>query len=133
MKLVAIAVAVASLALVACGGGETSTSASSSSSSSSSGAGGGCPSDLPASCPANAPHYHDTIGPLIAAKCATCHRAGGQEPTKPLVTYADVDARKTTVLTQIYSCRMPLATAPQLTLAEREELLAWLVCGAKND
>lgn len=96
------------------------------------GTGGGCPNDLPASCPPGAAEYAATIAPLISSKCMPCHAPGG-EGGRELDTYATVSGVKSTVLTQVYGCRMPPAGATPLTEAEREELLGWLVCGAPNN
>jgi uncharacterized membrane protein len=95
--------------------------------------GASCPNDLPASCPADAPGYQETIGPLIEARCVPCHSAGGQMSDKPLGDYASVFADRGAVLDQVYACKMPLAGATPLADAERAELLAWLVCGAPDD
>lgn len=92
-----------------------------------------CPHDLPASCPAQFPSYTKDIAPIIKDRCSMCHAPGGQEMNKPLVTYQDVYGRRTSVLDQVYACRMPLAGAPQLTLDEREKLLTWLVCDAPDN
>jgi hypothetical protein len=54
-------------------------------------------------------------------------------PEKPLDTYQDLSSRRSTVLDQVYSCRMPPADAGMLTAGERKELLEWLVCGAPSN
>jgi hypothetical protein len=54
-------------------------------------------------------------------------------PNKPFDSYAHVYAVRRTILFELSVCKMPLACAPQPTLAEREELLKWLVCGAPNN
>jgi hypothetical protein len=89
----------------------------------------GCPNDLPKACPSSAPVYAD-VEPIVAARCASCHGPGGTEASIPLTSYAAISARKTTVLAQIYGCRMPPASAEALTADERATLLAWFVCGA---
>lgn len=93
---------------------------------------GGCPSDLPAGCPGTAPSYSQKVAPVIASRCATCHGPGGTEPNHDFTTYDGVFAERATILTQVYSCAMPLAGSPQLAAGEREAVLAWLVCGAPN-
>lgn len=95
-------------------------------------ASGGCPNDLPTSCPSGAPGYAATIAPLLEARCVSCHGPGGVSSEKPLGTWAEVSARRSSVLDQVYACRMPQPPAV-LPPAERAELLAWLVCGAPDD
>ena len=90
---------------------------------------GSCPNDLPAACPSPAPSYAE-VGPLVQARCLPCHAPGGVEATIELDTQATLHARRTSVLTQIYSCLMPLPDAGQLTAAERQAILGYLVCGA---
>jgi hypothetical protein len=98
-----------------------------------SGSGGGCPDDLPASCPADAPGYAATIAPILTDLCTSCHGPGGTASNELLGTYAQVYATRGSVLDQVYACRMPPAGSVSLTLAQRQELLAWLVCGAPDD
>src|SRR4051812_45043593 len=88
---------------------------------------GDCPSDLPASCPANAAGYAATIAPLIESKCMPCHGPGGASG-RLLQTYQQVHDLRGSVLDQVYGCRMPEAGSTPLTLTEREALLGWLVC-----
>jgi mono/diheme cytochrome c family protein len=97
------------------------------------GAGGACPNDLPASCPANAPGYEATIAPIFAEHCVGCHSPGGTGSKQLLGTYADVYENRGSVLDQVYACRMPPSGSGLLTLAQRDEILAWLVCGAHDD
>jgi hypothetical protein len=102
------------------------------SSSTSSGAGGGCPNDLPASCPADVASYQTTVAPLLAAKCVPCHEPGGQS-VHYLATYAEASGLSGASLDQVYACKMPPLGYPQLTAAERAELLGWLVCMAPDN
>jgi hypothetical protein len=99
----------------------------------SAGSGGGCPNDLPASCPSNAPGYAATIAPILTELCTACHSPGGTGSKQLLDSYAGVYASRQSVLDQVYACRMPPAGSGSLTLAERQDLLAWLVCGAKDN
>lgn len=94
----------------------------------------GCPNDLPADCPASPPSYRADIAPLIEARCLPCHGPDHSPDTKyDFSTYDSVYAHRTDVLTQVYSCKMPLADAAAPTAIERQELLAWLVCHAPNN
>jgi hypothetical protein len=91
-----------------------------------------CPTDLPQSCPASgAPSYQSDVAPILAARCVSCHSAGGIEANAPLDTYAAVYARRGPVLDQVYACKMP-QDAP-LSPADRQTLLTWLVCDAPNN
>jgi uncharacterized membrane protein len=92
-----------------------------------------CPNDQPESCPSPAPSFSGEVQAIIQSRCAACHAPGGQESTKPLLTYAQIYNLRTTILGQVSSCRMPLAGAPQLTPEERLALMGWVVCGSPNN
>jgi mono/diheme cytochrome c family protein len=94
--------------------------------------GPGCPNDLPASCPGTPPSYPTEIAPIITTRCASCHGPGGESANRDFTTYDGIFAERTTILTQVYSCRMPPAGAPAVAPSERAALLAWLVCGAPS-
>jgi len=96
-------------------------------------AGGACPSDLPASCPATVPSYKGEIAALIQQNCVGCHNAGGAGAAWPIGTYEGLYNNRQTALDEVYSCRMPLPDAGQLTDAERVELLTWFVCLAPDN
>jgi hypothetical protein len=96
------------------------------------GGSGGCPSDLPPSCPSGAAKYDSTIAPLLKAKCDLCHVPGGLS-TPYLQTYDEVYTARSAVLDQVYACKMPPLGYPPLSTTERVELLGWLVCGAPDD
>ena len=91
-----------------------------------------CPNDQPDECPPDTPSWSADggVAAIFAARCASCHAAGGAEATVPLDTYATVFARRTTVLSQVLHCLMPPPDAGQLTAPERAEVLDWLVCDA---
>jgi len=91
-----------------------------------------CPNDLPVGC-TDEPSYKTDIATIVSARCLKCHSAGGVEESKPLDSYANVYSRRTTVLTQIYGCRMPPEGEPALSPDERAKLLMWLVCKAPNN
>jgi hypothetical protein len=94
-----------------------------------------CTSALPAECPdGGAPSYAAVIAPIVASRCLpACHEPGGASGNKPLTTRALIKSRLPTVLTQIYTCRMPPAERPQLPEGEADLLLTWLVCGAPDN
>ncbi len=131
MKNLERALQTALLLLAACGGMEGGAAGGGGDA----GGGGGtsCPNDLPPSCPSPAPGWAQDVAPVIEARCATCHAKGGVAADKPLTTYAEVFSRKGAVLNQIHACKMPQASAPQLSAAERAAVQEWLVCGASND
>lgn len=95
---------------------------------------GSCPSGLPSkdAC-ATAPSYSSDVAALVSGHCSSCHGPGGVEQNKPLVTYDDVYALRSEVLSQVYGCHMPPRCSPPLSPAGRQVMLQWLVCGAKND
>ena len=96
-----------------------------------------CPNDLPAACPSPAPTFSADVAPLIQKYCAGCHSADGEEPNPLLVSYDSItgsmDATARMVETQLVQCNMPPAGQPQLTAEERQTILGWLVCGAKDN
>jgi uncharacterized membrane protein len=93
----------------------------------------GCPNDVPRVCPSAAPTYRETVAPVLALRCGTCHTVGGIESARPFDTYDQVARQRTSILSQIHTCRMPPANQPQPTADERATILAWLVCGALPD
>jgi hypothetical protein len=71
---------------------------------------------------------------IIASRCGSCHYDGGQQAADMnLGSYDAVFQERSTVLSQIYNCRMPPAGEPKPTVAEREAMLGWFVCGAPNN
>ena len=94
-----------------------------------------CPNDLPDACPEGGPPptYDADVGPLIDRYCVSCHSPGGAAPDHLFDNYERLrDNHKTgpnDVYKQIYTCRMPPVILPQPTLAERETILNWYVCG----
>lgn len=104
--------------LVACGGPRTNES---------------CPNDLPPSCPSPTPSYQSTVAPIINLRCVTCHSPGGQEASRPFLTYSQVYSERSAMLNQVYACNMPPSSAAKPTEEERQALLAWLVCGAPQN
>jgi uncharacterized membrane protein len=92
-----------------------------------------CPNDLPSACPSPPPSWMATIQTIINDRCESCHVPGGQGQPVLLTTLAQVQARASSVLTQVYSCYMPPPDGGALTASERAALLAWLVCGAPDN
>lgn len=93
-----------------------------------------CPQDLPASCPSQVPSYATDIVPLVEQRCFPCHTGtGAAGPNYNFSTYPGVFARRSSILNQVYACNMPPPDAGQPTTAERNALLAWLVCHAPQN
>jgi hypothetical protein len=76
---------------------------------------GGCPNDLPASCPSPPPSYKNQVAAIIESRCVLCHNPQ-------------------TMLDQVYHCMMPpLDGGTMLPESERVALLGWLVCNAPDN
>lgn len=88
-----------------------------------------CPDDLPGACPSPAPRWTGQVDAIVAAKCTSCHQPGAQAPSPTFHTYTLAVAAAQRIEMQVYGCRMPLGTAPQLTTDERAAILGWVVCG----
>jgi hypothetical protein len=73
------------------------------------------------------------VAGIIGSRCVSCHSPGGQAPDWPLITYDQVQALRSDVLGQVYSCYMPPSDGIPLDGTERQALLGWLVCGAPNN
>jgi hypothetical protein len=97
------------------------------------GGGMSCPNDLPPSCPSPMPSFSTTVNPIIHSTCVSCHGPGGQQVSMPFTSYDLIFKSKDRILTQVYACRMPPEGNPQLTAAERQQVLGWLVCDAPNN
>jgi len=96
-----------------------------------------CPDDLPASCPSPAPTFSADVAPLIQNHCAGCHSPDGGYPNPSLTSYDNVTGStgKTaiTIESKVASCKMPPPGQPPLTSEERQTIVGWILCGAKND
>lgn len=132
-SLLLLAATTAASAALAC---SNSSDASSSSGASSGTDGGGivdCPDDIPATCPPVAPTFAKEVSPIFQTSCAVCHAPGGRVPDRQFVTYDAIYAQRGAILSQVNACRMPPRDGTALAPEARKALLAWLVCGAKND
>ena len=74
--------------------------------------------------------YDTGIGTLLSERCSPCHAAGGVEATRLLTDYGHASGQRMSIATQLVSCSMPPPDAPPLSTAERQQVLAWLTCGA---
>jgi hypothetical protein len=94
----------------------------------------GCPQDLPATCPSLVPSWMNDVEPIINLRCGACHGVGGVEQSKlDFSTYQGVHNSFTPILITVAGCVMPPPGVAPLTAAERQMLLAWLVCAAPNN
>ena len=82
------------------------------------------------SCGNDPPSYMTTVHPILEAACVTCHYPGSNLAESSLATYEAVQGVSGAALGQVESCLMPPPGAPMLTDAQRNAVLAWLVCGA---
>jgi len=92
-----------------------------------------CGVTAPASCPTTPPSYKTDVAPILETYCTKCHQPGGQESMKPLDTYQGISALSADVNNEISGCDMPPADQTQPTAAEREKVLAWILCGAQDN
>jgi hypothetical protein len=94
----------------------------------------GCPRDLPATCPPAVPSWMNDVEPIINRRCGACHGVGGVEQSKfDFSTYQGVHNSLTPIIVNVAGCLMPPPDAAAPTLAERQTLLAWLVCAGPNN
>ncbi|HWZ88664.1 MAG TPA: c-type cytochrome [Polyangiaceae bacterium] len=94
------------------------------------GAAKACPPDDQAACMDPSLGYDAGIAAILNDTCMPCHAAGGVEANVPLTDYRHVFGERMTVAGQIVTCTMPPDGSPQLTDAERKQILDWLSCGA---
>jgi uncharacterized membrane protein len=95
--------------------------------------GGSCEDVTPASCPEGAPSYASDVAPLLQKYCTKCHAPGGEQSSIPFDTLSGVQAYKAEMQHELGECEMPPAGDSQPSAAEREKILAWLVCGAADN
>lgn len=91
-----------------------------------------CDAPERSSCPATTPSYAADVAPLIAERCARCHRPGAGANQPPFDTHAKVFRQAGTILTVLHLCQMPPRGAP-LSADERALLIGWLACGAPEN
>jgi len=94
-----------------------------------------CPNDLPSEsdCGIEILSYKTDVAAIFATRCGDCHGPDGIESTLPLSTYAQIFEQRRTVLSQVFTCLMPLPCATDLTANERAQVLKWMVCGSLNN
>jgi hypothetical protein len=73
------------------------------------------------------------VDPILDQVCRECHTDGGEAVSIALETPADLDARLSTVVHELFECTMPPSgSGVTLTDADREVLLGWAVCRANR-
>ena len=96
-----------------------------------------CDVTAPTACPDSMPTYDD-VKPIFEEKCIVCHKddtANSQCPM-PGICWSLEDRTHITdwtpqVRAAMLNCSMPLpGSGVTMTTTEREEILAWLFCGA---
>jgi hypothetical protein len=92
-----------------------------------------CTVVLPKQCPTPAPSYATDVAPIFQGICNNCHSPGKQTGTIPFNNYVQIYARRTTVLDQVYRCKMPPVDGTPATPAEVQTLLTWLICDAPDN
>jgi uncharacterized membrane protein len=100
------------------------------------GNGESCNPTAPTECPADAPTYAD-VEPIFAERCTVCHGTGedNQCPNPgqcwSLEDYGHVRDWTMEIRGALLTCTMPLqGSGITMTDTEREEILAWIRCGA---
>lgn len=89
-----------------------------------------CPADNQGQCLDPTLSYDNGIGALLTERCSPCHAAKGVEMSILLTDYGHVSGERMSVFTQLVTCSMPPPGNPQLSTAERDQILDWLTCGA---
>jgi hypothetical protein len=93
-----------------------------------------CAYDLPDGCPSPPPSWSNEVQPIVDRTCNPCHGDGGvQQHILDFTTYSGVNRNRGSILTQVYSCKMPPLDAAAPLPQERQALLGWLVCNAPNN
>ena len=93
-----------------------------------------CPDPESTTCIDPAPSFVSDIVPILDSRCNNCHDADLPEAPWPLHDYGDVLAWSTSIGGDLATCSMPPAgSATTLPEAERQKILAWIVCGSPDN
>lgn len=94
---------------------------------------GSCAVVAPATCPTSVPSFANDVLPILNAKCNGCH-TGPPQPWA-LTNQDDVQTWAISISIDLTRCSMPPADAgtPNLTKAELDAVLGWIVCGSPNN
>ncbi|HEV3193542.1 MAG TPA: hypothetical protein VGY54_23700 [Polyangiaceae bacterium] len=72
--------------------------------------------------------------PIVDRTCNACHGDGGvQQHVLDFTTYSGVYRNRGSILSQLYTCKMPPLDAAAPLPQERQAFLGWLVCNAPNN
>ena len=96
-----------------------------------------CDVTLPTACQDDAPTYAD-VQPIFEERCTVCHTDDTENSQCPmpgqcwsLEDYSHIFDWAPQIRTELAECKMPLpGSGVTMTNTEREEILAWLRCGA---
>jgi hypothetical protein len=92
------------------------------------------PGGVPNACPSPPPSWMNTVRIVIETRCSPCHFPDGVDDSRrDYSTYQSVHMKFGEILDSVATCQMPPPDAGQLTAAQRESLLAWLVCAAPDN
>lgn len=84
----------------------------------------------PEACTATTLRYAD-VKPAFDTHCVSCHDGATPTGPWPLKTWQDIADWQSLVRDDLANCSMPPADAGTvMTLAEKQQILEWLRCGA---
>lgn len=81
-----------------------------------------------------APKFAADASPVFQSKCATnasCHASGSSNNGGVLVSHAQINSKKATIVSQVNSGAMPRGGT--LTAAEKTAIVCWIEAGAMNN
>jgi hypothetical protein len=132
LLLMALSVTLALFGAVACSSSKEPVSPSRDAEADTGGA--ACAFDLPDGCPSPPPSWSNEVQPVVDRTCNGCHGDGGvQQHPWDFSTYSGVSRNRGSILSQLYTCKMPPLDAAAPLPQERQALLGWLVCNAPNN
>lgn len=89
---------------------------------------------LPSECSGVVPSYTSDVSPIIAARCAICHKQDDPSGAWPFETHDDISDWRSSILAELRSCSMPPPDSGKaLPESERALLVNWLICGAPEN
>jgi uncharacterized membrane protein len=92
----------------------------------------GCKVTAPDVCPDPAPQYVD-VEPIFRQRCISCHSGAvdaGVDAPWGLTTHEEISHWPNDIRVAMLSCTMPPQdSGVTMTVAERERILDWLLCG----
>lgn len=86
-----------------------------------------CDVEAPTECPEPPPRYAD-VEPIFEQRCVVCHDS--RPPEWPLTSYRHVADWNDEIRAEMLRCTMPPFTSDvEMSTAERERILTWILCG----